>query len=191
MSGSGTAGCSQPTRATPPLTWLPQFPTATAPQPCFCIDPGPTTFRPVSHPYYGERDARNFDAQQDPRRYTPPRPQLAGRSGLSVDATTDDTHAHWLGGPIISPRQWDRARVAQAAGVSSFDVAALGCQEYHGYDDGYCPLTQDIIFRCGYRNHTGDAAVACYHDITLLHCKVLDLWVNTRTQQCGPFVERI
>ncbi len=141
LSGLGTAGCSQPTRATPLLTRSPQFPPVTAPQPCFRVDPGPTTFPPVSHPYYGERDMRNFDAQRDPRRYTPPRPQLAGRSGLSVDATTDDTHAHRLGGPIISPRQWDRARVAQAAGVSSLDVAALGCQEYHGYDNGYCPLT--------------------------------------------------
>ncbi len=146
MSGSGTAGCSQPTRATPPLTRSPQIPPATAPQPRFCVDPGPTTFRPVSQPYYGERDTRNFDAQWDPRRYTPPRPQLAGRSELSVDATTDDTHAHRLGGPIISPRQWGRARVAQATGVSSLDVATLGCQEYHGYDDGFCPLTQDIIF---------------------------------------------
>jgi hypothetical protein len=96
-----------------------------------------------------------------------------------------------LGGPIISPRQWDWAQVAQAAGVSLLDVAALGCQEYHGYEEGYCPLTTEIIFRCGYRNHTGDAVIACHHDIILLHRKVLDLWVNMQTQQHGPSVERI
>ena len=37
----------------------------------------------------------------------------------------------------------------------------------------------------------GDAAIVCHHDITLLHHKVLDLWVNTCTQQCGPFIEHI
>jgi hypothetical protein len=81
--------------------------------------------------------------------------------------------------------------VAQVAGVSSLDVAALGSQEYHGYDEGYCPLTPDIIFRCGYRNHTSDVVIACHHDISLLHRKVVDLWVNTHTQQRGPSVERI
>jgi hypothetical protein len=37
----------------------------------------------------------------------------------------------------------------------------------------------------------GDAVIACHHDIILLHRKVLDLWVNTRTQQRGPSVECI
>ncbi len=81
--------------------------------------------------------------------------------------------------------------MAQAAGVSLLDVAVLGFQEYHSYEEGYYPLMKDIIFRCGYRNHTGDAAIACHHDIILLHRKVLDLWVNMRTQQRGPSVERI
>jgi hypothetical protein len=108
-----------------------------------------------------------------------------------MDDLPRNGEARVLGGPIISPRQWDRARVAQAAGVSSLDVAALGCQEYHGYGEGYYPLTPDIIFRCGYKNHTGDAVIACHHDIILLHRKVLDLWVNTRTQQHGPSVKRI
>ncbi len=80
--------------------------------------------------------------------------------------------------------------MAQADGVSSLDVAALGCQEYHGYEEGYYPLTKDIIFRCGYRNQTGDAVIACHHDIIVLHRKVLDLWVNMRTQQRGPSVKK-
>ena len=96
-----------------------------------------------------------------------------------------------LGGPIISPRHWDRARVAQVAGVSSLDVAALGCQEHHGYQEGYNPLTADIIFRCGYRNHTGTEVIACHHDIALLHRRVCELWVNPWTQHRGPSVERI
>lgn len=146
MLGSVTAGCSQPTRATPPLTRSPQIPPTTALQPSFHIDPEPKTFQPFSHPYYSDHDTRNFDAQWDPWRYTPPCPQPAGCSGLLVDATTDDTHAHWLGGQIISPCQWDHARMVQVAGVSSLDVATLGCQEYHRYDDGYYPRTQDIIF---------------------------------------------
>ncbi len=81
--------------------------------------------------------------------------------------------------------------MAQMAGVSSLDVAALGCQEYHGYNEGYYPLTPDIIYRCGYRDHMGAEVIACHHDIILLHRKVLELWVNTRNQQRGPSVERI
>jgi hypothetical protein len=96
-----------------------------------------------------------------------------------------------LGGMIILPRHWDRAKVAQSAGVSSLDVAALGCQEYHGYEDGYYPLTQDIIFRCGYCNHIGNEITACHQDIILLHRRVLDMWVNPRTHQRGPSVEHI
>ncbi len=102
-----------------------------------------------------------------------------------------DGGARPLGGPIISPRHWDCVRAAQMAGVSLLDVAALGCQEYHGYEEGYYTLTPDIIYCCGYRDHTGTVVIACHHDIILLHRKVLELWVNMRTQQRGPSVERI
>jgi hypothetical protein len=149
---------------------------------------GRDSFRPVPQPYYSERDMRNITAQQDPRRFTPPRPH---HNGLSINATMSDGGDRPLGGPIISPRHWDRARVAQSAGVSSLDVATLGCQEYHGYKNEYYPLTQNIIFWCGYRNHLGNEVIACHHDIILLHRRVLDLWVNPRTHQRGPSVERI
>ena len=60
--------------------------------PRFSNIPSPTSFRPVSNPYYGERDTRNINAQWDPRRYTPPRNNHhPGRSGLWVDANTGDT----------------------------------------------------------------------------------------------------
>ncbi len=81
--------------------------------------------------------------------------------------------------------------MAQSAWVSLLDVAVLGCQEYHGYENGYYPLTQNIIFRCGYRNHLGNEVIVCHHNIILLHWRVLDLWVNPRTHQRGPSVERI
>ncbi len=33
--------------------------------------------------------------------------------------------------------------------------------------------------------------IACYKDIILLHRRVMDAWVNSCTQQCGPSVDRI
>ncbi len=33
--------------------------------------------------------------------------------------------------------------------------------------------------------------IACYKDTILLHHQVMDAWVNSRTQQRGPLVDRI
>jgi hypothetical protein len=153
--------------------------------------PGLNSSRPVApvpQPYYRKRDMRDIAAQTDPNWYNP---QCHSQPGLTVNPTMGDGGDHPLGGQIISPRQWDCARVAQSAGVSPLDVAALGCQEYHGYDEGYYPLTQAIIFRCGYRNHIGNEVITCHNDIILLHRWVMDMWVNPRAQQRGPSVERI
>ena len=129
---------------------------------------------------------RDIAAQTDPNWYNP---QRHSQPGLMVKPTMGDGRDRPLEGQIILPRQWDRARVAQSTGVSPLDVAALGCQEYHGYDEGYYPLMQAIIFR--YRNHIRNEVITCHNDIILLHLRVIDMWVNPRTQQRGPSMERI
>jgi hypothetical protein len=47
-----------------------------------------------------------------------------------------------------------------------------------------------IIGCCGFREARGDVTPFC-NDIILLHRRVLDAWVNKRTQQSGPSVDRI
>jgi hypothetical protein len=86
-----------------------------------------------------------------------------------VEYDTDGDNQRQLGGQIISLRHWDCCQHAQLAGHSALDAAALGCKEYHGYDDGYYPpLTADIIHRCGYRDSRGGVTPSC-NDIIFLH----------------------
>jgi hypothetical protein len=80
--------------------------------------------------------------------------------------------------------------VAQLAGHSPLDAAALACKEYHGYENGYYPLTADIIRRCGYRDALGGVTPSC-NDIIFIHRQVMDAWVNRQAQRCGPSVDRI
>jgi hypothetical protein len=110
---------------------------------------------------------------------------------LDVDDGLEDEDDMPLGGPIISPCHWDRMHLAKKSGISPLDVAALGCREYCGYQRGYYPLMVDIIFKCGYKDHTRTKVIGCYKDIVLLHRWVMDAWVNHCTQQSGPLVDRI
>jgi hypothetical protein len=107
----------------------------------------------------------------NPSRYTPGFPcPLA----VDVEDGLDDEDDMPLGGPIISPHHWDRMRLAQKSGISPLDAAALGCREYHGYQRGYYQLMMDIIFKCGYKDHTRTKVIGCYKDIVLLHRRVMD-----------------
>ena len=80
--------------------------------------------------------SRDVTAPPDHRRYGD---KVDGESGYEDEAYLPQ------GGEIISPRHWARHQEAQSAGHSPLDTAALGCQEYHGYQRGYFPLTADII----------------------------------------------
>ncbi len=88
-----------------------------------------------------------------------------------VDIHDDlDDDKYWpLGGQIVSPCHWDCRHLAQKAGHSPLDAAALGCQDYYGYERGYLRLTTDIIFRCGYQNPKGAGVITCFNDIVLMH----------------------
>jgi hypothetical protein len=52
---------------------------------------------------------------------------------------------------------------------SLLDAAALGCQEYHGYERGYPRLTTEIVFCCGYHDPMGAGVITCFNDIVLMH----------------------
>jgi hypothetical protein len=110
---------------------------------------------------------------------------------VDVDDNFNDDKGRPLGGQIVSPCHWDCHQLAQKAGHSPLDTAALGCQEYHGYERGYPHLTTEIIFCCGYHDPTGAGVIMCFNDIILMHRQVLDMWVNPRTMQSGPSVDRI
>jgi hypothetical protein len=138
--------------------------------------------------YRGEQDTRNERAWLNPVWYLP---GLSRPPQLDVDPSSDEDGDNTQGGPIISPRHWNRMRLAQKMGISPLDAAALGYREYHGKDKGYYLLTKEIIFRCGYKDHTRTNAIVCYKDIILLHPWVMDAWVNSHMQQCGPLVDRI
>ena len=130
----------------------------------------------------GQRDNPYFSTNRPRSRLDP----------LDVDYRLDAENEDNLpqGGQIISPRHWDRRQLAQSAGHSPLDAAALGCREYHGYQRGYYPLTAAIVHRCGFRDASGNVSPFC-NDIILLHRRVLEAWENRRTQQHGPSVDRI
>ncbi len=140
------------------------------------------------NPYNGKRDTRNTAAQMDPSWYAP---SFCHPPALDVDNGLEDEDDMPSGGPIISPRHWDCMHLAQKSGISPLYAAALECRKYHGYQTGYYPLMVDIIFKCRYKDHTRTKVIGCYKDIVLLHRRVMDAWVNHRTQQSGPLVDQI
>ena len=96
-----------------------------------------------------------------------------------------------LGGMIVSPRNADRRRQALAQKISPFDVARLGHIRYHGGTNGYTPLTETIIHRCGYTEiHSSDVLLA-YNDIIEVHSHTCDNWEHPRGHYKGPQLERI
>jgi hypothetical protein len=125
-------------------------------------------------------------------RYGTRGPRFYGRPPMvDVNDNFNDDKDRPFGSQIVSPRHWDCRQLAQKAGHSPLDAAALGCQEYHGYECGYPCLTIEIIYHCGYCNLMGAGVITCFNDIVLMHRRVLDMWVNLRMMQSGPFVDRI
>jgi hypothetical protein len=96
-----------------------------------------------------------------------------------------------LGGMIVSPRNADRRRQALAQKISPFNVARLGNIRYHGGTNGYTPLTESIIHRCGYTKiHSSDVLLA-YNDIIDVHSHTCNNWEHPRGHYKGPQLERI
>jgi hypothetical protein len=110
---------------------------------------------------------------------------------VDVDEDFNNDKDRPLGSQIVSPRHWDCRQLACKTGHSPLDAAALGCQEYHGYERGYMRLITEIIYHCGYRNLTGAGVILCFNGIILMHRRVMDMWVNPCMMQSGPSVERI
>jgi hypothetical protein len=73
-------------------------------------------------------------------------------------------------------------------------MVRLATSKYHGGLDGMPELTIALIHDCGYNSlSTEDAkdVLLCYHNIQLIHCKVITGWENYRSGQSGPSVEYI
>ena len=103
------------------------------------------------------------------RRYTAHvTPNTSRPQEVDVDYGSDDEAHLPRGGQNISPRHWDWHQLAHTAGHSPLDATALACQEYHGYHQGYYPLTAAIISKCGYRDARREVPLYC-NDIILLH----------------------
>ena len=112
------------------------------------------------------------------------------------DTTTDfrrgdDDEATSLGGMIVSPRNADRRRQALEQRISPFDLIRLGNVRYHGGNDGYQPLTEGIIHRCGYTDINSTDVLLSYTDIIDVHTKTLENWDHPRGYYRGPQLERI
>jgi hypothetical protein len=107
------------------------------------------------------------------------------------DGGRNDDDDDSLGGMIVSPRNADCRRQALAQKISPFDVARLGNIRYHGGTNGYNPLTESIIHRCGYTEiHSSDVLLA-YNDIIEVHSRTCDNWEHPRGHYKGPQLERI
>ncbi len=65
--------------------------------------------------YRGQQDTRNERAQLNPVRYLP---GMSRPPQLDVDPSSDEDGDNTQGGPIFSPRHWDRTRLTQKMGIS-------------------------------------------------------------------------
>ncbi len=111
---------------------------------------------------------------------------------LTVFPNPED-NSHIVGGPITSPRHWDKESQARSLGASRFDAMRLVCHAYHVGDDGVPTLTEEIICNCGFTciKASVDDIVVCYNDIMYVHKKVWELWYNSSSHTLGPQVDRI
>ena len=143
----------------------------------------PTTFRPGSS-WYVPPVSPPHASHDDP----PLRPQ-------PIDTSSPDHNAVLpMGGRITSPRATDKERQARKLHISRHDIAGLASQDYHGGKHGVTDLSISFIHTCGYRSFSPeieDDVLPCYGSIQLLHKKVKSAWMNPRTLQSGPSVERI
>jgi len=80
----------------------------------------------------------------------------------------DDEEAS-LGGMIVSPWNTDCRRQALEQRISPFDLLRLGNVRYHGGNNGYNPLTEGIIHRCGYTEINSTDVLLSYTDIIDVH----------------------
>ena len=113
------------------------------------------------------------------------------RSGYMGPAGPADDDDESLGGVIVSPRNADRRRQALALRISPFDIARLGNVRYHGGTNGYQPLTEGIIHRCGYKEINSADVILSYNDIIEIHSRTCDNWEHPRGLYKGPQLERI
>jgi hypothetical protein len=111
---------------------------------------------------------------------------------LPMPSPTPASDSVTVGGPIISPGNWDKETQAWSLGASRFDATHLACSAYHVNKDGVATLTEDIIHRGFTRiKASADNVVVCYNDIKWVHQKVQGLWYNSSSHTFGPQVDRI
>ena len=154
---------------------------------------------PTRHVHYAYRPPAYRPALGDPIRH-PPQSTLASH-GFTPAPPPVSTHYTYdedefddsgKGGRIDSPRHVDRRRNALKAKKCPLDIAALGNPAYHGGDDGYEKLTENIVHACGYDSCILNTDVLqSYGEIILLHKDTRRQWVNLRANTAGPQLDRI
>ena len=146
----------------------------------------PGAFHPRHSPIRGEGTFPH--GSPDPSNPPPPYAPSPIRTHHTVAGTSG-----LMGGPITSPRNWDKETQARSLGASKFDVSRLACPAYHGGPDGPSVLTEDFIRECGFTRikATADDVVICYNDIMYVHQKVRELWYNRSSNTLGPQIDKI
>jgi hypothetical protein len=74
--------------------------------------------------------------------------------------------------------------------VSLLDIAGLGDKCYHGGEEGYVPLTMNIVHRCSYTEINSSDVITSYQNIIHIHNFVLEQWQDCY-HNLGPQVSKI
>ncbi len=97
-----------------------------------------TTLPGAFHPRHSPtRDEEDFNTGS-------PGPTKFAPSPIRTHPTAADTYG-LVGGPITSPRNWDKETQACSLWASRFDISRLACPAYHGGADG-TPRSLSILF---------------------------------------------
>jgi hypothetical protein len=158
-------------RVTPP--WVPT--SQHGPQLCQTTLPG--AFQPRRSPERVDDDA---STEAPGRAAASPTPGRIDHTLPMVFPDSADT-SDIVGGPITSPRHWDKESQVRSIGASRFDATRLACRAYHVGEDGVSTLTEDIICNCGFTRikASADDVMVCYNDIMYVHKRVWELWYNS------------
>jgi hypothetical protein len=122
--------------------------------------------------------------------HSPGPTQMTMDDFVNIRHSSTDLH-NTRGGPIKLPHHADHQRLALKQKKSSCDIKGLANPLYHGEEQGYFSLMEQLIHNCGYTDINTTDVLHSLNDIMLLHQDIYTHWTHPCTGYEGPQLDRI